>query len=104
MARRCLLGDPRSMDTRSEPYDVIVIGAGFAGMYAIYKFRQLGLRVLAYEKGSDVGGVWYWNRYPGARCDCESYYYSYSFSEELQQAWSWCLRYSEEPGILRYLS
>ena len=56
-------------------YDVIVIGAGFAGMYAVYKFRELGLRVLAYEKGSDVGGVWYWNRYPGIACDVESYSY-----------------------------
>jgi cyclohexanone monooxygenase len=92
------------MNTRSEPYDVVVIGAGFAGMYAVYKFRELGFRVLAYEKGSDVGGVWYWNRYPGARCDCESYYYSYSFSKELQDEWEWSLHYSEQPEILSYLS
>src|SRR5579872_1831779 len=99
-----LLWKSAVMNTRSEPYDVIVIGAGFAGMYAVYKFRQLGLRVLAYEKASDVGGVWYWNRYPGARCDCESYYYSYSFSKELQQKWRWSQRYAEQPEILAYLN
>ena len=92
------------MNAKPEQYDVIVIGAGFAGMYAVYKFRQLGFRVLAYEKGDDVGGVWYWNRYPGARCDCESYYYSYSFSKELQAEWDWSLHYSEQPEILSYLS
>jgi cation diffusion facilitator CzcD-associated flavoprotein CzcO len=84
-------------------HDVVVIGAGFAGLYAIRRFTQLGLKVIAFEKGSDVGGVWYWNRYPGARCDCESYYYSYAFSPELQQEWDWSLRYSEQPEILRYL-
>src|SRR5512135_3344773 len=91
-------------ETKKNEYDVVVIGAGFAGMYALYKFRALGLRVLAYEKGADVGGVWYWNRYPGARCDCESYYYSYSFSKELQAEWDWSLHYSEQPEILTYLS
>jgi cyclohexanone monooxygenase len=84
--------------------DVVVIGAGFAGLYAIHKLTRLGFSVIAFERGGDVGGVWYWNRYPGARCDCESYYYSYSFSDELQKAWSWSLRYSEQPEILRYLS
>ncbi len=92
------------MATTPNDYDVIVIGAGFAGMYAVYKFRALGFRVLAYEKGDDVGGVWYWNRYPGARCDCESYYYSYSFSKELQDEWDWSLHYSEQPEILSYLA
>jgi len=85
-------------------FDVVVIGAGFAGLYSVYKLRTLGFSVLGFEKGDDVGGVWYWNRYPGARCDCESYYYSYSFSKELEQEWSWSLRYSEQPEILRYLS
>lgn len=84
--------------------DVVVIGAGFAGLYAVQKFTSLGFSVIGFEKGKDVGGVWYWNRYPGARCDCESYYYSYSFSKELQQEWSWSLKYSEQPEILRYLS
>jgi cyclohexanone monooxygenase len=81
-----------------------VIGAGFAGLYAVHKFVSLGFSVAGYEKGEDVGGVWYWNRYPGARCDCESYYYSYSFSKELEQDWSWSLKYSEQPEILKYLS
>ena len=84
--------------------DVVVIGAGFAGLYAAHKFSTLGFKVIGFEKGDDVGGVWYWNRYPGARCDCESYYYSYSFSPELEQEWSWSLRYSEQPEILRYLN
>ncbi|HEY0299764.1 MAG TPA: NAD(P)-binding protein, partial [Rhizomicrobium sp.] len=83
--------------------DVVVIGAGFAGLYAAHKFTGLGFSVTGFEKGGDVGGVWYWNRYPGARCDCESYYYSYSFSKELEQEWTWSLRYSEQPEILRYL-
>ena len=91
------------MREHSSHYDVVVVGAGFAGLYALYKFRALGFRVLAFEKGSDVGGVWYWNRYPGARCDCESYYYSYSFSKELQDEWDWSLHYSEQPEILSYL-
>jgi cation diffusion facilitator CzcD-associated flavoprotein CzcO len=92
------------MSERTSDYDVVVIGAGFAGLYALYKFRELGFRVLVFEKGGDVGGVWYWNRYPGARCDCESYYYSYSFSKELQAEWDWSLHYSEQPEILSYLS
>jgi cation diffusion facilitator CzcD-associated flavoprotein CzcO len=85
------------------PYDVVVIGAGFAGLYAIHRFTRLGLSVIAFERGEGVGGVWYWNRYPGARCDCESFYYSYSFSDDLQQDWNWPRRYSEQPDILRYL-
>ncbi len=88
----------------ADHFDVVVVGAGFAGMYAVYKFRELGFSVLAYEKGGDVGGVWYWNRYPGARCDCESYYYSYFCSKELQAEWNWSLHYSEQPEILTYLS
>jgi cation diffusion facilitator CzcD-associated flavoprotein CzcO len=92
------------MNAKPVDCDVAVIGAGFAGLYAIYKLRALGFRVQGFEKGSDVGGVWYWNRYPGARCDCESYYYSYSFSKQLQDEWKWSLHYSEQPEILSYLS
>jgi cyclohexanone monooxygenase len=92
------------MQTGTVDHDVVVIGAGFAGLYAVHKLCELGFRVQAYEKGDDVGGVWYWNRYPGARCDCESYYYSYSFSKELQEQWDWSLHYSEQPEILSYLS
>jgi len=84
-------------------YDVVVIGAGFGGLYAMRRFSEDGFNVLGLEQAEDVGGVWYWNRYPGARCDCESYYYSYGFDAGLQQDWTWSLRYSEQPEILRYL-
>lgn len=86
----------------TEERDVIIVGAGFAGMYALYRIRQLGLTVRVIEAGGDVGGTWYWNRYPGARCDVESMSYSYSFSEELQQDWVWPHRYAAQPDILRY--
>ena len=82
--------------------DVVVIGAGFAGMYALHKLRSRGLKVLVYEAGNGVGGTWYWNRYPGARCDVNSLEYSYQFSEELQQEWNWSERYSPQPEILAY--
>jgi cation diffusion facilitator CzcD-associated flavoprotein CzcO len=84
--------------------DVVVVGAGFAGLYGIHRFRQDGLTVRGFERGSGVGGTWYWNRYPGARCDIESIYYSYSFSEELQQEWTWTHRYATQPEILAYLN
>ena len=80
-----------------DSFDVVVIGAGFAGMYALYNLRRLGLSVRVYEAGDGVGGTWYWNRYPGARCDVESMDYSYSFSEELQQEWKWTERYPSQP-------
>ena len=86
-------------------FDVVVIGAGFAGLYALYRLRdELGLSVRVYETGDGVGGTWYWNRYPGARCDSESFYYSYSFSDELQQEWVWSSKYPEQPEILTYLN
>ncbi|GAA2354036.1 NAD(P)/FAD-dependent oxidoreductase [Saccharopolyspora halophila] len=83
-------------------YDVIVIGAGFAGMYMLKTLRESGLRVRVFERADDVGGTWYWSRYPGARCDVESLFYSYSFSEELQQEWRWTERYAAQPEILDY--
>src|SRR5213595_1269605 len=86
----------------SETYDVVVVGAGFAGMYMLHRLRALGFSVRVYEQGGDVGGTWYWNRYPGARCDVESMQYSYSFSEELQQEWDWSERYAPQPEILAY--
>ena len=86
----------------AETYDVVVVGAGFAGMYMLHRLRGLGLSVRVYEQGGDVGGTWYWNRYPGARCDVESMQYSYSFSDELQQEWDWSERYAPQPEILRY--
>jgi cyclohexanone monooxygenase len=79
-----------------------VVGAGFAGMYMLYKLRGQGLSVRVYEQGGDIGGTWYWNRYPGARCDIESMQYSYSFSNELQQEWEWSERYAPQPEILNY--
>src|SRR5215468_4308097 len=83
-------------------YDIVVVGAGFAGMYLLYRLRGLGFSVRVFEQGSGVGGTWYWNRYPGARCDVESMQYSYSFSDELQQEWDWSERYAPQPEILRY--
>ena len=85
-----------------ERYDVVVVGAGFAGMYMLHRLRGQGLSVRVYEQGGDVGGTWYWNRYPGARCDVESMQYSYSFSDELQQEWNWSERYAPQPEILKY--
>lgn len=87
--------------THSQP-DIIVVGAGFAGLYAIYRFRQLGLSVQVLEAGSDVGGTWYWNRYPGARCDVPSLEYSFGFSPELEQEWHWPEVFSAQPDILAY--
>jgi cyclohexanone monooxygenase len=87
---------------RAEAYDVVVVGAGFAGMYMLHRLRGLGMTVRIYEQGSGVGGTWYWNRYPGARCDVESMQYSYSFSHELQQEWDWSERYAPQPEILKY--
>src|SRR5665213_1194424 len=86
----------------TETYDVVVVGAGFAGMYMLHRLRGRGMSVRVYEQGGDVGGTWYWNRYPGARCDVESMQYSYSFSEELQQEWNWSERYAPQPEILKY--
>jgi cyclohexanone monooxygenase len=87
---------------QGETYDVVVVGAGFAGIYMLYRLRGLGFSVRVYEQGTGVGGTWYWNRYPGARCDVESMQYSYSFSNELQQEWDWSERYASQPEILRY--
>ena len=86
----------------AESYDAVVVGAGFAGMYLLHRLRGLGLSVRVYEQGDGVGGTWYWNRYPGARCDVESMQYSYSFSDELQQEWDWSERYAPQPEILKY--
>lgn len=84
--------------------DAVVIGAGFAGLYMLYRLRKLGLSARAFEAGDGVGGTWYWNRYPGARCDVESMQYSYSFSDELQQEWKWSERYPRQEEILAYIN
>lgn len=83
--------------------DAVVVGAGFAGLYAIYRLREAGLNVRGFEAGDDVGGTWFWNRYPGARCDVESLDYSYSFSSEVEQHWNWTEKFAAQPEILRYI-
>jgi len=92
--------------TTAEParFDAIIIGAGVGGLYAIYRLRKLGLKVRAFEAAGGVGGTWYWNRYPGCRCDVESMEYSYAFSDELQQEWHWPERYGTQPEILKYIN
>ncbi|WP_017612596.1 flavin-containing monooxygenase [Nocardiopsis salina] len=83
--------------------DAVVVGAGFAGLYALHRLRdRVGLSVRVLEAGHGVGGTWYWNRYPGARCDAESLFYSYSFDEDLQAEWTWSERYASQPEILAY--
>ena len=83
-------------------YDAIVIGAGISGMYQLHRLRELGLRVRVFEAGDGVGGTWYWNRYPGARFDSESWTYGYSFSEELLREWDWSEHFAAQPETLRY--
>ncbi len=85
-------------------FDAIVIGAGVAGLYQLYKLRELGLRVRVFEAGSGVGGTWYWNRYPGARFDSESWTYGYSFSQELLEEWDWEEHFAAQPQTERYLN
>jgi cyclohexanone monooxygenase len=84
--------------------DVVVVGAGFSGMYLLHRMRKLGLTTQVFEAGSGVGGTWYWNRYPGARCDAESMAYSYSFDPDLEQEWEWTERYATQPEILKYMN
>ena len=92
-----------SEQSRTARPDAVVVGAGLAGLYMLYRLRGLGFSTRVFETGSGVGGTWYWNRYPGARCDIESMEYSYSFSEELQQEWHWSERFATQPEILRYI-
>jgi cation diffusion facilitator CzcD-associated flavoprotein CzcO len=92
-------------DTAAElDFDAIIIGAGMSGMYQLYRLRELGMRVRVFEAGTGVGGTWYWNRYPGARFDSESYSYGYSFSKELLAEWSWSEHFAGQPETLRYLN
>ncbi len=96
-------GHARNGDRRDLDLDVVVVGAGFAGLYLLYRLRGLGFSTTVIESADDVGGTWYWNRYPGARCDIESIDYSYSFDPELESEWQWSERYATQPEILRYL-
>ncbi len=92
------------MNQHNDELDVIIVGAGFSGLYMLYKMRKMNLKALIIERASDAGGTWFWNRYPGARCDIESIEYSYSFSDELQQEWNWSNRYSDQSEILEYIN
>jgi cation diffusion facilitator CzcD-associated flavoprotein CzcO len=85
-------------------YDAIIIGAGMSGLYQLYRLRELGLQVRVFEAGTGVGGTWYWNRYPGARFDSESYSYGYSFSKELLEEWNWSEHFAGQAETLRYLN
>jgi len=90
--------------TATDPIEVdaLIVGAGFAGIYQLYRMRELGFSAQVIEAGSDVGGTWYWNRYPGARCDIESLAYQYSFADEIQREWNWSERYAAQPELLEY--
>ena len=95
---------PREVSTDLSHLDALVIGAGFAGLYAIYKLRELGVNVRGVEAGDGVGGTWYWNRYPGARVDVQGIEYAFSFSKELQQEWDWTNLMPEQPEVEAYLN
>src|ERR1044071_1524978 len=97
--------DLKTQATTPRPHDVdvVVVGAGFAGLYMLYRLRQLGFSTRVLETADDVGGTWYWNRYPGARCDIETIDYTYSFDPDLEHEWTWSERYATQPEILRYL-
>jgi cation diffusion facilitator CzcD-associated flavoprotein CzcO/acetyl esterase/lipase len=100
-----MVAAPASQATHggTQHVDVAVVGAGFAGLYLLHRLRKAGFSVLAMDEADDVGGTWYWNRYPGARCDIQTIDYSYSFDPELEQAWKWSEKYATQPEILRYL-
>ena len=87
----------------TQQVDVAVVGAGFAGLYLLHRLRKAGFTAVVLEEAADVGGTWYWNRYPGARCDIQTIDYSYSFDPELERAWTWSEKYATQPEILRYL-
>jgi cation diffusion facilitator CzcD-associated flavoprotein CzcO len=94
----------RQAEAQTTHYDAIVIGAGISGMFMLYRLRELGLTARVFESGTGVGGTWYWNRYPGARFDSESWTYGYSFSKELMQEWDWKEHFSPQPDTLEYLN
>src|SRR6202790_3861044 len=87
----------------TQQVDIAVVGAGFAGLYLLYRLRKAGFTTVALDEADDVGGTWYWNRYPGARCDIQTIDYTYTFDPELESAWKWSEKYATQPEILRYL-
>src|SRR3954462_8012229 len=93
-----------SSDVSGQRLDVVIVGAGFGGLYAVYKFREMGLKIAAFETGGDVGGVWYWNRYPGARVDLPSIDYCFAFSREIEQEWTWSEQFAAQPELLAYIN
>jgi cyclohexanone monooxygenase len=95
---------PENSSSRTDRYDAVVVGAGFGGMYMLHRLREQGLSVRVFEAGCGVGGTWFWNRYPGARCDVESVDYQFSFSEELLREWTWTERYPAQAELLAYLN
>ena len=96
--------DERNADEVAVHYDAVIIGAGMSGMFQLHRLRELGMSVRVFEAGTDVGGTWYWNRYPGARFDSESYSYGYSFSKEILDEWQWSEHFSPQPETLRYVN
>jgi len=98
------MSDVRQEEKAAGDFDAVIVGAGFAGLYMLHRLRGLGLSARVYEAGRGIGGTWFWNRYPGARCDVESMDYSYSFSDDLQQEWKWTERYASQPEILSYIN
>ena len=90
------------MTTRAPELDGVIVGAGFGGLYMLHRLRGMGLSARIVEAAGGLGGTWYWNRYPGARCDVESMQYSYQFDDDLQHEWEWTERYATQPEILRY--
>src|ERR1700704_1133499 len=107
LTRRCVMtnvqGDSQRASVKAD-FDAVIIGAGFSGMYMLHSLRdKLDLDVTVFEAGDGVGGTWYWNRYPGARCDSDSYIYCYTFDKNLLQEWEWSERYPQQDEILRYL-
>jgi len=97
------MNDSQPATSEPEFFDAVIVGAGFAGLYMLHTLRGKGMRVRVIEAADDVGGTWYWNRYPGARCDVISVDYSFSFSEEIQQEWVWTEKFAAQPEILRYI-
>ncbi len=93
---------PTSNGAAPHHLDAVIAGAGFAGMFMLHRLRGLGFSARVFEAGTDIGGTWYWNRYPGAHCDIKSLDYQYGFADELQRNWDWSERYATQPEIPRY--